>query len=553
MRVRWYRSPIDPPVLRGLMQRSDLKGWFQSVGPLLLLAGGRQRRAHLAPVRARHLGVGLAAALFLHGTMGSIYGAANHELTKGTVFRTKVDRRPRSRGDRRLTVYPLRAVRALAAGAVLALWSRLGTYDPAHLDHLLFGGGAAAPDSGRRLFEYWMHAACIIPLACYRLVMPMMRRRAEGRTAGIAGGYATPRGPACCAPCWRALRREDRSVRRISVPRGNRPAPGGTGTTPRSPWSTCTTPASWPSARRVNFQRVYDLRDRVLPPWVDRREPAPEEALRALLEISSRALSICTVAQVANYCHAKQADARPLLDRLIADGRLVPVAARLADGADHELVVHRDNLPLLQRAADGDLRPRRTTFLSPFDSLFWASARACGARPAIPSLPPSGGESPRQESRPLRAAQRGSAANGRFEEAADRPPSRAAAVRRGSAANRRPRVAVGRGPRHPAAARRGPAANRGCGARAARGPGHLAAARRGNQRWRAAAARRGSAANRGPRVAVGRGPGHPVAGRRGSAANRGCGAAPARGPAMLEHMTDFVEQGEPEDVLPLVA
>ena len=51
------------------------------------------------------------------------------------------------------------------------------------------------------------------------------------------------------------------------------------------------------------------------------------------------------------------------------------MTARLADGADHELVVHRDNLPLLQRAADGELRPRRTTFLSPFDSLFWASGR----------------------------------------------------------------------------------------------------------------------------------------------------------------------------------
>ena len=99
----------------------------------------------------------------------------------------------------------------------LTLWSRLGSYDPAHLDRLLFGGGAAL-DNGRRLFEYWMHAACIIPLAHYGL-------------------------------------------------------------------------------------------------------------------------------------------------------------ARLADGATHELVVHRDNLPLLQRAADGDLRPRRTTFLSPFDSLFWANGR----------------------------------------------------------------------------------------------------------------------------------------------------------------------------------
>jgi uncharacterized protein YcaQ len=38
-------------------------------------------------------------------------------------------------------------------------------------------------------------------------------------------------------------------------------------------------------------------------------------------------------------------------------------------------MVHRDNLPLLQRAAGGDLRAERTTFLAPFDSLFWAQGR----------------------------------------------------------------------------------------------------------------------------------------------------------------------------------
>ncbi|MCB0034243.1 MAG: winged helix DNA-binding domain-containing protein, partial [Anaerolineales bacterium] len=37
--------------------------------------------------------------------------------------------------------------------------------------------------------------------------------------------------------------------------------------------------------------------------------------------------------------------------------------------------IHRDNLPLLERAADGEINAERTTFLSPFDSLFWAGDR----------------------------------------------------------------------------------------------------------------------------------------------------------------------------------
>jgi hypothetical protein len=39
------------------------------------------------------------------------------------------------------------------------------------------------------------------------------------------------------------------------------------------------------------------------------------------------------------------------------------------------LIVHKDNLPLLEQCADGAIRPCRTTFLSPFDNLFWAKGR----------------------------------------------------------------------------------------------------------------------------------------------------------------------------------
>ena len=257
----------------------------------------------------------------------------------------------------------------------LTLWSRLGTYDPDDLDRLLFDGGRGGPDNGRRLFEYWMHAACIIPLSHYPLALPMMRGRAEGRNGWHRAWAGDPD----------KARLLQEVLARVEADGPMRPADIRTEKKRPGNWW------NWDDAKvalehlydagelaicnRVNFQRVYDLRDRVLPRWVDRSEPEPEQALRTLLEISSKALGICTPAQVANYLHAKQADARHLVERLIADGRLVAVAARLADGSAHELVVHRDNLRLLQRAADGELSPRRTTFLSPFDSLFWAGGR----------------------------------------------------------------------------------------------------------------------------------------------------------------------------------
>ena len=41
LRVKWYRSPIDPGMLRQLMRRSDLQGWWQALGVIGYL--GRHR------------------------------------------------------------------------------------------------------------------------------------------------------------------------------------------------------------------------------------------------------------------------------------------------------------------------------------------------------------------------------------------------------------------------------------------------------------------------------------------------------------------------------
>ena len=36
-RVKWYRSPIDKSVLQELHARSDIKGFFQTLGHLCIL------------------------------------------------------------------------------------------------------------------------------------------------------------------------------------------------------------------------------------------------------------------------------------------------------------------------------------------------------------------------------------------------------------------------------------------------------------------------------------------------------------------------------------
>ena len=86
LRVKWYRSPIDPALLRQLMQRSDLRGLVQALGVLGYMGGMAVITYYFFD---REQWLWFALALFVYGTFGSFLGAASHELDHGTVFKSK--------------------------------------------------------------------------------------------------------------------------------------------------------------------------------------------------------------------------------------------------------------------------------------------------------------------------------------------------------------------------------------------------------------------------------------------------------------------------------
>lgn len=86
LKPRWYRCPIENKKLRALSQRSDLRGAFQALGHLgLWIITGTAAFV----LFNQQLWVGFLAALFLHGTVGVFFGAAEHELCHGNSFQTK--------------------------------------------------------------------------------------------------------------------------------------------------------------------------------------------------------------------------------------------------------------------------------------------------------------------------------------------------------------------------------------------------------------------------------------------------------------------------------
>jgi uncharacterized protein YcaQ len=100
-----------------------------------------------------------------------------------------------------------------------------------------------------------------------------------------------------------------------------------------------------------------------------------EQRDRYWIEQAALALGVFSANQLIGYNHNRKRPVRPVLEKMIAEGGFVPVEVVLADGGAQPFLVHQANLETLQKAAQGVVRAQRTTFLSPFDNLWWAPGR----------------------------------------------------------------------------------------------------------------------------------------------------------------------------------
>jgi uncharacterized protein YcaQ len=250
----------------------------------------------------------------------------------------------------------------------LVLWSRLGNYDPGEFE-------ALTSPADRRLFEGWYHAASIIPMTEYRYQMPHQRNLREHPTNWYNRWLNETVQKDFVPQVLERIQREGALKVSDFESDGHQ---GGTW------WN-------WRPAKvaleflyaygelmitdRIKFQRVYDLTERVLPTWADSTEPTIEERDRFWVERGAKALGVILPRHAGDYTRMKVARSKPIIESLIRDGVLVQILGTLENSETRQLIIHRDNLSLLEQAADGALKAERTTFLSPFDNLWWASRR----------------------------------------------------------------------------------------------------------------------------------------------------------------------------------
>ncbi len=270
------------------------------------------------------------------------------------------DRAQLMRVIKRIGLLQLDSISVVARSHYLVMLARAGLYDPAELDQLL--------DEGC-LFETWAHAMCQLPSAHYPWFQPYIAQKrlkesqwhikalGEGADEIIADVLAAirERGP---------LSSKDFASQRQRA--------GGWWN-----WKPAKIALEYLFDRgelmvshRVNFQRYYDLPERVLA----RHDHAQslgrtiEDFHRWTIASGLRHIGIGAANHAADYYRQPKRGAAEILGDMQAAGLALPVQVdRWKDAA----YIHRDDLPLLERIQAGEHEPRLTVFLSPFDNLFW--------------------------------------------------------------------------------------------------------------------------------------------------------------------------------------
>lgn len=265
---------------------------------------------------------------------------------------------------RRMAQLQIDTIHVVARSPYLVLFSRLGPYEQRWLDEHL---------AEASLFEYWSHEACFLPIESFGLMRHKMLN-----PVGMGWKYAS---------AWHDTHRDAIDTLLAQV-RANGPVRSsdfaredgakGAGWWDWKPekrhLEVLFSTGQLMVAARQNFQRVYDVLERVLPHWDDARDlPAREQVLPQLLGQTCRALGIVRADWVADYYRLPKRAYRDELHALADAGELLPVTV---EGWKEAAFVHRELADLLARAADGTLRPSVTTLLSPFDPVVWDRRRA---------------------------------------------------------------------------------------------------------------------------------------------------------------------------------
>ncbi|MDR0346493.1 MAG: winged helix DNA-binding domain-containing protein [Nocardiopsaceae bacterium] len=263
---------------------------------------------------------------------------------------------------RRLGAVQLDTISVLARSHELVAYARLGPVPRERIERAYWHPRRPAA------FEYWSHAACVIPVEEWPWYE--FRRRALRRR----GSRWHEVNPEACEKVLARLRAEGPlTATQLGGARG-----GGAWWD----WSETKIAVEWlldtgevACVRRTGWRRVYDLPERALSGELLAAEPSDHECLTRLAGAAARALGVVTRADLIDYhrlrpWHLTDGTARypAFADEAAQAAGLVPVSI---EGPDRPVPAWADPAALAQQPPGR----HRVTLLSPFDSLIWDRKR----------------------------------------------------------------------------------------------------------------------------------------------------------------------------------
>jgi uncharacterized protein len=273
---------------------------------------------------------------------------------------------------RRVGAVQLDTISVLARSHELVAYARLGPVPRERIERAYWHPRQATA------FEYWSHAACVLPIEEWPYYG--FRRRAL-----VARGMRWHEIPE--KACGEVLARLQADGPLNATELG-----GARGGGDWWDWSETKIAVEWLldtgrviCARRTGWRRVYDLPERVLPPELLAADPTDAECVIHLAGVAGRALGVVTRADLVDYQRLRWGGTGQGRDgQLIAPDEaavaagLVPVGIA-APGARPVVAAWADPSALEACGASGQPRTasgrHRTTLLSPFDSLIWDRKR----------------------------------------------------------------------------------------------------------------------------------------------------------------------------------
>ncbi len=257
----------------------------------------------------------------------------------------------------RVGLVQIDSVNVLSRAHYLPGFARLGPYEREAVDR-------AAHYAPRRLFEYWGHEASLMPVELQPLLRWRMARAHDEAWGGMRR-VARERPQLLRDVLEQVRERGPIAARDLAEQRPRRSGPWWDWSESKQAIELLFWSGEVTSARRRNFERLYDLPERVLPRAVlDTPTPAPEDAQRALVALAARSLGVAAEPELRDYFRLPVAEARARIAELVEAGELLPVSV---EGWKAPAYLHRD--------ARIPRRVEARALLGPFDNLLWERGR----------------------------------------------------------------------------------------------------------------------------------------------------------------------------------